>query len=33
MENLGLVRAEIVRGRGGAGRKPSDVGDMLEKLQ
>lgn len=32
MENLGLVRAEIVRGRGGAGRKPSDVGDMLEAL-
>lgn len=32
MEILGNVRAEIVRGRGGAGRKPSAVSDMLEKL-
>ena len=32
MEILGLVRAEIIRGRGGAGRRPSDVGDMLENL-
>ena len=32
MKNLGLVRDEIIRGRGGAGRKPSDVGDMLQSL-
>lgn len=32
MKDLGFVRDEIIRGRGGAGRKPSDVGDMLEAL-
>ncbi|KAL2050595.1 hypothetical protein ABVK25_009103 [Lepraria finkii] len=32
MKDLGLVRDEIIRGRGGAGRKSSDVGDMLEAL-
>ncbi|KAK4696717.1 hypothetical protein P7C71_g1250, partial [Lecanoromycetidae sp. Uapishka_2] len=32
MASVGLLRSEIIRGRGGAGRKPSDVEDMLQNL-
>jgi hypothetical protein len=32
MKDLGLMRDELIRGRSGAWRKPSGVGDMLEAL-